>query len=300
MNKLNFIVHKLPGAELLGSISTDVTLSLLINSSEDIENIPLFDLHKKEIYDNPFCHFSLCLNFQTNDYFNQQIIEKLILNKELLLQLFFHPRFEKSSNKPVLFFNQISKNNALIDLFIKTLNPYYISQGFDGIETIYLNEKHESLQATSILYNFKSEDDFQDIYYQLLVKELYVARYLGIINLPKKMFLEIINLQLETENKLMKNFPVQFHFLKQYFLFFKQTSLLEAELKYLRSDLINQKIYLQFFKDQDEAVKINQFYHNEYEILPLWYKKLGHIIKVLMGKRTFHSLFDNNVKKYKN
>ena len=41
------------------------------------------------------------------------------------------------------------------------------------------------------------------------------------------------------------------------------------------------------------------FYKNEYEILPLWYKRLGHIIKVLTGKRTFKSLFSDRVKKYK-
>jgi hypothetical protein len=41
------------------------------------------------------------------------------------------------------------------------------------------------------------------------------------------------------------------------------------------------------------------FYKNEYEILPKWYKQFGHIIKVIMGKRTFKSLFNDNVKKYK-
>ncbi|WP_165758961.1 glycosyltransferase family 4 protein [Niastella yeongjuensis] len=33
------------------------------------------------------------------------------------------------------------------------------------------------------------------------------------------------------------------------------------------------------------------WYYNEYEILPLWYKRLGHIIKVLTGKRSIKSLF---------
>lgn len=41
------------------------------------------------------------------------------------------------------------------------------------------------------------------------------------------------------------------------------------------------------------------FYQHEYEILPLWYKRFGHIIKVLMGKRSFRSLFNDNVKKYR-
>lgn len=51
---------------------------------------------------------------------------------------------------------------------------------------------------------------------------------------------------------------------------------------------------------QNEAVKIRNFYYTEYEILPMWYKRFGHIIKVLTGKRTFRSLFNDNVPKYKN
>jgi len=33
------------------------------------------------------------------------------------------------------------------------------------------------------------------------------------------------------------------------------------------------------------------WYKNEYEVLPRWYKKFGQLIKALMGKRTFKSLF---------
>lgn len=50
---------------------------------------------------------------------------------------------------------------------------------------------------------------------------------------------------------------------------------------------------------RNQVVEIVSFYNNEYEILPTWYKRFGHIIKVLMGKRTFRSLFNDNVKKYK-
>ena len=44
-----------------------------------------------------------------------------------------------------------------------------------------------------------------------------------------------------------------------------------------------------------ESTRVNEilsWYLKEYEVLPLWYKRLGHIIKVLKGKRTFKSLFE--------
>jgi len=36
---------------------------------------------------------------------------------------------------------------------------------------------------------------------------------------------------------------------------------------------------------------IQQWYDSEYETLPLWYKRFGHVVKVLKGKRSFKSLF---------
>lgn len=44
---------------------------------------------------------------------------------------------------------------------------------------------------------------------------------------------------------------------------------------------------------EKEYHDLYNWYHKEYEVLPLWYKRLGHIIKVLSGKRTFKSLFND-------
>jgi hypothetical protein len=57
---------------------------------------------------------------------------------------------------------------------------------------------------------------------------------------------------------------------------------------------------LDMSSQHNEVNYILNFYKNEYEILPLWFKRLGHIIKVFMGKRTFKSLFDDNVKRHNN
>lgn len=50
---------------------------------------------------------------------------------------------------------------------------------------------------------------------------------------------------------------------------------------------------------QKEYYDVTEWYHKEYEILPAWYKRFGHILKVITGKRTFRSLFRDDVKKYK-
>lgn len=50
---------------------------------------------------------------------------------------------------------------------------------------------------------------------------------------------------------------------------------------------------------EQEYYDITTWYHNEYEVLPLWFKRLGHIVKAFTGKRSFRSLFTDNVKKGK-
>ncbi len=44
----------------------------------------------------------------------------------------------------------------------------------------------------------------------------------------------------------------------------------------------------------DKSREIQHWYNKEYEVLPLWYKRFGHIIKVFQGHRTLRSLFTNN------
>ena len=60
----------------------------------------------------------------------------------------------------------------------------------------------------------------------------------------------------------------------------------DPDMLFKLGDLQNQVNYL-----ESNRQNIIDWYNKEYEALPLWYKRFGHIIKVLMGKRTFKSLF---------
>ncbi len=67
----------------------------------------------------------------------------------------------------------------------------------------------------------------------------------------------------------------------------------------LEAELANQQEYVQVLRSNHQAKEIQDYYTREYEVLPLWFKRLGHMVKVLMGKRTFRSLYRDDVKKYK-
>lgn len=74
---------------------------------------------------------------------------------------------------------------------------------------------------------------------------------------------------------------------------------IERELWKKRTLLYQEFLSLGKKVQEKEYHDIVNWYHQEYEILPLWYKRFGHILKVLLGKRTFKSLYRDDVKKYK-
>lgn len=64
---------------------------------------------------------------------------------------------------------------------------------------------------------------------------------------------------------------------------------LESQLSGYKMDLENHKKYLEIALRQRETENILEFYHKQYEVLPLWYKKFGHLLKILSGKRKLKS-----------
>jgi len=72
---------------------------------------------------------------------------------------------------------------------------------------------------------------------------------------------------------------------QQYRLLTAKREKLINEKRQLEIDLTNQKRYLAVLRKEKEMEKIIEFYHGEYEVLPLWYKRLGHVIKFITGKR---------------
>lgn len=79
----------------------------------------------------------------------------------------------------------------------------------------------------------------------------------------------------------------------------KQVQQLELLCKAAQQEISNQVSHNQILRSSSQATALQNYYNNEYEVLPLWFKQLGHVVKALMGKRSFKSLYSNKVKKYK-
>ncbi len=301
MNSFNFIIKEFPSLESIKEVEDNVIFSLSISDLSDIKGIDLNGLHSSKIYQINNFNFSICFNFTRDVAINDKLIAAILESKNFLLQVFFHPKFLKQNGLPSVFVFQEGGYTESVKKFMSDLASSFFSRGLDGLECIYFNaeDDYSNLQA-SIIYEYKNNISFEEWYYKLLTQKYYLGNHLSINQISNKSIVDIVKLKKKSEEKFKSSLPHQYQFSQKFILLKTKTPALEVKLRQNTEDLENQKKYLTVVKQQDEVIKINNFYHNEYEILPSWYKKIGHIIKVLQGKRSFRSLYDSNVKKYKN
>lgn len=278
--------------------NNNVLFGFEINNLEPSDDLSLLELNKSQLLSQNNVNFAIYIHCNDRSANFKTLIQS-INHKNSLFQYIFHPKYAIVHEKPVFCFNETERENVELKELIETLEENLISQGYKGITPIYFSNKTTTI-SENIYFCFpagQNNNEIETTYFNLLNDQFYTSNYLGI---RTNKIEETIQQLSQVEGNFFKSNPIQFQFLEKYDQLMRSNKKLSEELGYTKLDLENQKTYLDFFKDKDEALKINEFYHNEYEILPLWYKKMGHIIKVLMGKRTFNSLFDNNVNKYKN
>jgi hypothetical protein len=278
------------------ALFNECVFTCIIKDGSSFENYKIQEFHKLEFTENPGA-ISFYFDLQTNEVCNifSQWLEK---NEKMLFRYFFHPSYKTEANKPLLFINAAIKENKNLINGISYLNKSIIEQGYDGIHCIWLNEDiNDNRKDLHLIFKAdRSDKTFSAYYFQRLSENYCVSKYIAVYTTDFEN--QLIDFK-KAEETLLLQHPEIHCLLQRNADLEKGVAVLTSELKDIKSQLQNQRTYLKLLTEQDEANKINEFYHQEYEILPLWYKKIGQLIKVCMGKRTFRSLFDNNVKKYK-
>jgi hypothetical protein len=222
----------------------------------------------------------------------------------LIVSIIGHSAYNKFVGKQIIFFDE-GKWLNVIDEFAKDLKLL----GFKNAMPVYLGK---DATTNNEAYNFiflRSSDDEK----QLLDK---VATAMHSLSQP---FQIIFHSSYKDSSGAIQELHkyIQQHYkqeelqlLKKIFELNQHISGLQDTLLNRESLLISKQAYLDFLLNQypsgddnggrlNEELKIRKFYHYEYEILPTWFKQLGHIVKVLMGKRSFRSLYDDKAPKYK-
>ena len=202
-----------------------------------------------------------------------------------LISFFFLPGYYKEKEFPVMV-----TDGRNIDA-LSSLLPAAEQQGFKGISI-------QAIPTASEVYSME-EAELLSTAYQAALKEAAAKNFFidaagwsavtaadllleGLEEFFKKENRNIFNLQ--QENRKLKSSFDEMEL---------RISAADAEIRTLQSHVVT-------LQSGAQAKHLQQYYNNEYEVLPVWFKRLGHIVKVFQGKRNFKSLFSDKEKKYKN
>jgi len=216
---------------------------------------------------------------------------------EKIIGFFFQPSYYLDNYQPLLFLN--NRTSACTE-FLNKLVEKSINQGFQNILILETKIPDYTDNTTN---QFAYRVINSDISYTVLMKN-WIIEFLHdknpteihlLVSAKENEATEIFNRMLENEKALQKT--EDYEIANE---FYQKQKLIEEYKHELSLKMINEKntqLYLNIQKGQ--TANNLKWYYNEYEILPRWYKQFGHILKVIMGKRSFRSLFNDDVKKYK-
>ncbi|RXK60017.1 hypothetical protein ESA94_13295 [Lacibacter luteus] len=297
INTLTIITSNADLLSLNEGFAEQVHIAFDIKGVRSLNEFSASTLHVGSIFDSGNITFSIYLDsFQKVDF--SKILEDIKNERYILVQNTFHPNYHRVEQKPVICFNSVDKGTPELILFITEMNKTFQAQGYNGIYPMYFSNDPTPFSSRD---NFcfpihLSKTDICNCYYDILKNKFYSAKYIGIRSLEIALIIQELK---KAEDRLLQEQPLQFEMLKMFSFLSSSSKLLSYQLDIAKADLENQKKYLEILRGKDGALEIINFYKNEYEILPLWYKRFGHILKVITGKRSFRSLYDDNTKKYK-
>jgi len=229
------------------------------------------------------------LSFKITGALNSLFIEDII-------SFFFISTYFKSNGQPLL--NIVCSEGGLFENTKRNINDIACKQGFMEIKINQLTEKSED-EMQNVLnesYLFTDSASLLEQYKNVLQSEKFYgnAFYLNdTSNDPGKLYLSIQQEEYEAEKAHPQLFKMG-HIVQSVVA---ENEYLSIKCRYMATELDNYKAHNEILRSSSEATELQHYYNKEYEVLPLWYKRVGHLIKVLTGKRKLSSLFGDDQKK---
>lgn len=204
-----------------------------------------------------------------------------------LSSFLFMPSYLRLEYRPVI--NLTGNSAELIREGSSALSDYLSGQGFSDplLQVIAPEAYFHSIEAVGIHYEKLLQSD--PCYDQLI---FFHATSPGIMASVLSSLQEAERAHIRQDLRLWNLLLAHQRLQNEQYSLRRELAATAAELQYQRQ-------YVDILRSDHAAKEIQDYYTKEYEILPLWYKRFGHLLKVLTGKRTFSSLFRNDLKKYK-
>jgi hypothetical protein len=256
----------------------DAVIMLEINIDDKENNIPGFELAEKYLADTSFCllvqlHKPLTSGQATD-----------------LIAFLFFSNYHKPGGSPQIIVG--GENMTIIKSGIEQLHKTAGEQGFSTIQITLASALPITLASTG-------QPAIRETYRGWL-KAPNTSTDILFVNVTLPADISATHEALEAEEILFsQQNPGLFSLKLQNRQLHKQVQQLELLCKAAQQEISNQVSHNQILRSSSQATALQNYYNNEYEVLPLWFKRLGHVVKALMGKRSFKSLYSNKVKKYK-
>jgi hypothetical protein len=266
----------------------------------NIEELNTF--YKKLFLSNSHTPFALFISVNNGETLALETFEKYL---EHLVSFSFHYSYNKSNGDNPLFIFESTTEGA--DKYISSLRKALTDQGYNALETILIDQTRSATDIkesnTICLYPQSGSGDFVSGYF----REIRAITSSGntfffFLDNPADIRPVLSTIE-EAEEMLKKEAPQAWSLLKENRAMAvkqqelqNQATILAEKLESLGNYHLHNNAPDSVYKKQ--VIELQEFYNTEYEVLPLWFKRLGHVVKVLTGKRTFKSLYNDNVKKY--
>lgn len=268
-------------------------------SSVSADNTVFFSIPadplQKENLEKIYCYFSAA----KKDNLSLLLEVKKPLSSEILLSIvsfLFIPSYLRIEESFVIYLT--GQSETLLSQTEESLSACALQQGFDNF---IINAFVPSEVACSQKKNwyFNSPEKLIQHYETILAGDDFYNNNIFLSH-SSLQDTDSISSALQTlEKKFETNNPKLFLLASDNITLRSQTSFLQKKYQVTENEMNNQKEYADILRSTHSTWQLQDFYNKEYEILPGWYKRLGHLLKVIMGKRTFKSLFNDKVKKYK-
>ncbi len=202
---------------------------------------------------------------------------------ESLGRFFFLKNYKLSSvSTPVILLlnGSSSLNNEI-------LNSWCISQSLFKPKVInYTIAEPETLDK-DISYleetDFRNFVDFDSLPESTVIKRLLQPTIIRINNFES--YLELMDVFKKHELSIANKYPNAIALVKYTSKLEGEIFLCRISISYLQNESTFLKMFNELLRTNNESQTILKFYNEQYEVLPLWYKRFGHIIKILSGKR---------------
>jgi hypothetical protein len=244
-----------------------------------------------------------------NNIRNFQLAEKYLANTSFCLLIQLHKTLTGGQATDLiafLFFSNYHKPDGLPQIIVGGENMAILKSGIEQLHKTAGEQGFSTIQitlASALPMSFASTQ-------QAAIRETYrgwlqaananTSTDILYVNVTAPTEINTTHEALEAEEILFnQQNPGLFSLKMQNRALKKQVQQLELLCAAARQEISNQVSHNQILRSSSQATALQNYYNNEYEVLPLWFKRLGHVIKALMGKRSFKSLYSNKVKKYK-